>query len=81
MRRDLAAAYYALGVSYSTGTAGVPLDLVEAHKWFNIAAGSGGEASRRAAAARAEIAGVMRPDDIVTAQRCARAWREAEGVR
>ena len=34
-------ALYDLGVSYSTGRGGVPVDLIEAHKWFNLAALSG----------------------------------------
>ena len=32
-----AAACFALGMNYSAGV-GVSVDLVEAHKWFNIAA-------------------------------------------
>ena len=46
-------AAYDLGVAYSTGTVGATLDLIEAHKWFNLAAAWGNDA---AAAARSEIA-------------------------
>ena len=31
-------ALFELGVTYSTGRGGMPVDLVEAHKWFNLAA-------------------------------------------
>jgi TPR repeat protein len=30
-------ALYELGVAYSTGSDGVDIDLIEAHKWFNLA--------------------------------------------
>ena len=44
-----AAGCFALGMNYSAG-AGVAVDLIEAHKWFNIAAMRGhAEASRLAA--------------------------------
>jgi len=31
-------ALYQLGVAYSSGTNGAHLDLIQAHKWFNVAA-------------------------------------------
>ena len=31
-------ALFELGVTYSTGRGGIAVDLVEAHKWFNLAA-------------------------------------------
>jgi TPR repeat protein len=31
-------ALFELGLTYSTGRSGIPVDLVEAHKWFNLAA-------------------------------------------
>jgi TPR repeat protein len=34
------AAYFDLGVVYSTGGQGVACDLIEAHKWFNLGAAS-----------------------------------------
>lgn len=64
-------AYYDLGVSYSTGRGGVLVDLVEAHKWFNLAALSG---DTRAQACRAEISFEMTAREIAEAQRQARSW-------
>jgi len=69
-RGDIAACYD-LGMAYSTGTAGVTFDLVEAHKWFNLAAMTG---DATAQAARAEIAGDMSAREIAAAQRAARDW-------
>jgi uncharacterized protein len=66
-----AEALYELGVAYSTGTAGIEVDLVEAHKWFNLAALNG---SRRGQESRAEIADEMTAREIAEAQRQARAW-------
>ena len=60
-----------LGVAYSSGTDGCEVDLVEAHKWFNLAAVSG---SIRAQECRAEISEEMTAREIVEAQRHARAW-------
>jgi TPR repeat protein len=65
-------ALYDLGVSYSTGRGGVPVDLIEAHKWFNLAALSG---DTRSQACRAEISIEMTAREIAEAQRQARAWR------
>jgi TPR repeat protein len=64
-------AIYELGVAYSTGSHGVNCDLVEAHKWFNIAAASGHE---EAALCRADIAREMSRMEIAEAQREARRW-------
>jgi TPR repeat protein len=63
-------ACFELGVSFSTGADGCPLDLIAAHKWFNIAALGG---NGRAMECRAEIAGDMTRREIVEAQRQARA--------
>lgn len=60
-----------LGIDYSTGRGGVPVDLVEAHKWFNLAALSG---STQGQQCRAEIAFEMTAREIAEAQRQARAW-------
>jgi uncharacterized protein len=46
-------------------------DLIEAHKWFNLAAVSGHE---EAALCRAEIADDMTAREIAEAQRRAREW-------
>ena len=64
-------ALYDLGVSYSTGSHGVPVDLIEAHKWFNLAALNG---DTRGQACRAEISIEMSAREIAEAQRQARAW-------
>ena len=64
-------ALYELGVAYSTGSGGVEVDLVEAHKWFNLAALNGDERSQEC---RAEIAEEMTAREIAEAQREARAW-------
>ena len=64
-------AYYDLGIAYSTGTEGVDVDLIEAHKWFNLAALSGSELAKDC---RAEIAEEMSAREIIEAQRQARAW-------
>jgi TPR repeat protein len=62
---------YELGVAYSTGSEGCEVDLIEAHKWFNLAALNG---SQPAQMCRAEIAEEMTAREIAEAQRQARAW-------
>ena len=64
-------ALFELGVTYSTGRGGIEIDLVEAHKWFNLAAVSG---SDRGQECRAEIAVEMTAREIAEAQRGARSW-------
>ena len=64
-------ALYELGVAYSTGTGGVEVDFIEAHKWFNLAALNG---STPAQECRADIAEDMTAREIAEAQRQARAW-------
>ena len=64
-------ALYELGVAFSTGSGGVAMDLVEAHKWFNLAALNGSELAQEC---RAEIADEMSAREIAEAQRQARAW-------
>jgi TPR repeat protein len=71
-------ACFDLGVAYSCGIGGVEIDLVEAHKWFNLAALGGSEAGQ---AQRAEIAEEMTAREIAEAQRQARAWIVATQVR
>ncbi len=71
-------AYYDLGVAYSTGSHGVDCDLVEAHKWFNLAAVNGhGEAQM----CRADISDEMTAREIAEAQRRAREWIAASSRR
>ena len=67
-------ALYDLGVCYSTGTSGVAIDLIEAHKWFNLASVAG---MTSAPGARAEVAEDMTAREIATAQAAARAWLQA----
>ena len=76
--RGDADALYDLGVAYSTGTHGIEVDLVEAHKWFNLAALNGSEAGQTC---RAEISEEMSAREIAEAQRQARAWLSATGRR
>ena len=64
-------ALYELGVAFSTGTGGVEIDFIEAHKWFNLAALNG---SNMAQECRADIAEDMSAREIAEAQRQARAW-------
>lgn len=58
------------GVYWASGRSGV-VNLVAAHKWFNLAALKG---RSDAIAARREVAELMSEIEIATAQREARAW-------
>ena len=69
--RGSADAYFELGMAYSTGSDGCDVDMVEAHKWFNLASLAG---VREGSLLRAEIASEMDRDEIAEAQRQARAW-------
>jgi len=60
-----------LGIFYSSGAEATDIDLIEAHKWFNIAAMRGNE---RAQECRAEISEDMTAREIAEAQKQARAW-------
>lgn len=64
-------AYYDLGVIYSTGSHGAACDLVEAHKWFNLAAVAGHDEAKQC---RADISDEMTAREIAEAQRRARQW-------
>ncbi len=64
-------ALYDLGIAYSSGTDGVDVDLIQAHKWFNLAALNGID---RGHELRAEISEDMTAREIAEAQRQARAW-------
>ncbi|PHS23579.1 MAG: hypothetical protein COA85_09495 [Robiginitomaculum sp.] len=59
-----------LGLIYSSGE-GRELDLVEAHKWFNLAAVLGFETAKTY---RQEVSDQMDTSQIVKAQRAARKW-------
>jgi uncharacterized protein len=63
-------AFYELGIAYASGRS-VPVDLVTAHKWFNIASMKG---NADAARMRREIAAEMSDAEIGQAQRAARDW-------
>ncbi len=63
-------ALFELGMLYSSGRGGV-LDLVSAHKWFNLAALKG---RADAVALRREVAEMMSDVEIALAQRAARSW-------
>jgi TPR repeat protein len=58
------------GLYWASGRAGL-VDLVAAHKWFNLAALKG---HAEATAMRREVAALMSEAEIVSAQRDARAW-------
>jgi hypothetical protein len=63
-------ALYQLGLMYCNGI-GVPVDLVEAHKWLSISGQRGNLDARRL---RIEISGEMDRSEIAAAQRRAREW-------
>ena len=63
-------ALFALGMMYSSGNS-VPVDLVSAHKWFNLAAMKGYTDAVRL---RREIAAEMTDAEIGKAQLAAREW-------
>ena len=69
-RDDAGRAFLELGIHCTTGTA-VAVDLVSAHKWFNLAAMRGNPDAVRL---RREIAAEMTVAEITTAQRAAREW-------
>jgi len=66
---------FRLGLLYSTGQGGAPLDFVSAHMLFNLAAMRG---SMEAKVYRKELSREMDPADVAEAQRAARQWL-AEG--
>ena len=61
---------FELGIVYSVGRE-MPIDLVAAHKWFNLAAMKG---NAEAIQLRREIADQMSDREIAAAQRAARDW-------
>ncbi|MGC2084973.1 MAG: hypothetical protein WA702_16640 [Bradyrhizobium sp.] len=62
-----------LGMLHASGRQG-PVNLIAAHKWFNLAAVKG---RPDAIAMRREVAEMMSDADIAAAQREARAWMTA----
>ena len=65
-----AASCFERGIIYSSGRE-VEIDLIQAHKWFNIAAARG---HCDGAQMRREIAALMSDAEIGRAQRAARDW-------
>lgn len=61
---------FELGMMYATGR-DCDVDIIAAHKWFNIAAIKGSE---RAAALRVELSETMTKCEIAQALRDAREW-------
>ena len=62
--------FFKLGMMCSTGQS-MAIDMVAAHKWFNLAALRG---FRDAIRLRNEVAAEMSAAEIAAAQRAARAW-------
>ena len=67
---DMPESFFERGLAFSIGRGG-QINLVEAHKWFNIAALSG---DRTAARHREELAGEMSRHEIAAALKAAREW-------
>jgi uncharacterized protein len=63
-------ALFELGLAYCTGK-DVEVDLIEAHKWFNLAALRGNCEAKRY---RSELASEMTRAEVGQAQRRAREW-------
>ena len=62
---------FRLGLLYSTGQGGAPLDYVSAHMLFNLAAMRGSEEAKQY---RRELSNEMDRDSVAEAQRAAREW-------
>ncbi|HEX5378289.1 MAG TPA: sel1 repeat family protein [Phenylobacterium sp.] len=62
---------FKMGLLYSTGQGGAPLDYVSAHMLFNLAAMRG---STEAKVYRKELSQEMASEDVAEAQRAAREW-------
>ncbi len=62
---------FRLGMMYSTGQGGAPVDLISAHMMFNLAAMRG---SVEASVYRRELSREMDREDVAEAQKAARQW-------
>lgn len=62
---------YRMGIECSTGADGQDVDLIQAHKWFNLAALQGNE---EAGFYRRQLTEEMDPRQVAAAQRDAREW-------
>jgi Sel1 repeat. len=67
-------ALFRLGLMYSTGQGGCPIDRVSAHMIFNLAMMKGSEEAREY---RREMSLEMDREEIAEAQRAARRWIDA----
>jgi uncharacterized protein len=67
---EMPPSFFELGLACSIGREG-RIDLIEAHKWFNIAAARG---DRIAAQHREELASEMSREEIAAALKAAREW-------
>ena len=65
---------FKLGMMYSAGSGGAPMDRVSAHMIFNLAAMKGSIEAREY---RRDISQEMEHDEIAEAQRAARRWIDA----
>jgi TPR repeat protein len=65
---------FRLGLLYSTGQGGAPLDYVSAHMLFNLAAMRGSEEAKTY---RRELSREMDAAEVAEAQRAARNWLAA----
>ena len=65
---------FKLGMMYSAGSGGCPMDRVSAHMIFNLAAMKG---SIEARVYRREMSQEMEQDEIAEAQKAARRWIDA----
>lgn len=65
---------FRMGLLYSTGQGGAPLDYISAHMLFNLAAMRG---SVEAKIYRKELSAEMDPAEVADAQRQARQWLAA----
>ena len=70
-----ALAQFSLGGLYAQGALGVSKDIVEAHKWWNLATAQGHEKAREE---RDKLAQDMTADQIAEAEQRAREWTKSE---
>jgi TPR repeat protein len=69
---------FRLGMMYSNGQGGCPMDRISAHMIFNLAAMKG---SVEARVYRREMSQEMEQDEIAEAQKAARRWIDAGVVK
>ena len=69
---------FRMGLLYSTGQGGAPLDYVSAHMLFNLAAMRGSEEGK---IYRRELSREMDHAEVAEAQRAAREWQAERALR